>query len=264
MPAAPEASSVHGVSFDVAGEAYDRFMGRYSGPLAHRLADWLDVTPGQRAIDVGCGPGALTGELVDRLGADRVSAVDPSEPFVEACRERHPGVDVRQGVAESLPYEDHTFDVAASNLVVHFLQDAVAGMAEMARVTRPGCRIGATVWDLAGNRAPMAPVWAAIADLGLPDTGAGPLPGGAPGELDLILAAAGLTDVEGIELEVTLTHPTFEEWWMPFQRGVGPVGVAIAGLDPSVRARLEDALRDRLGPGPFDITATAFAVRGRV
>lgn len=91
-------------------------------------------------FDVGCGPGALTGVLVERLGADHVRAVDPSEPFVEACRERFPGVDVRQGAAESLPFEDASCDVAAACLVVHFMTDPVAGVAEMGRVTRTGGR----------------------------------------------------------------------------------------------------------------------------
>ena len=153
------------MTFEVAGEAYDRFMGRYSKVLAADFAQWLDLAPGQRAIDVGCGPGALTSVLVDRLGATHVSAVDPSLPFVESCRERLPGVDVRQGTADSLPYDDDTFDVAAACLVVHFMPDPVAGLAEMARVTRPGGWTSAAVWDLAGARAPMWPVWAAFDDV---------------------------------------------------------------------------------------------------
>src|SRR5688500_20273633 len=129
-------------------------MGRYSRPLAARFADWLEVSAGQRAIDVGCGPGALTGVLVDRLGADHVAAVDPSAPFVESCRQRHRGVDVRQGVAESLPHDDDTFDVAAACLVVHFMSDPVVGLAEMARVSTPGGPVGAIVWDIDYRRAP--------------------------------------------------------------------------------------------------------------
>ena len=113
------------MSFDVAGEAYDRFMGRYSRPLAARFADWLGVSPGQRVLDVGCGPGALTEHLVALVGAAQVAAIDPSEPFVEACRSRHPGVDVRLGAAESLPFDDDTFDVTAACLVVHFMTDPV-------------------------------------------------------------------------------------------------------------------------------------------
>jgi SAM-dependent methyltransferase len=251
------------VTFDVAGDAYDRFMGRYSRPLAARFADWLEVGPGQRAIDVGCGPGALTGVLVERLGADSVRAVDPSAPFVEACRERFPGVDVRQGAAESLPFEDATCDVAAACLVVHFMTDPVAGVGEMRRVTRPGGWVGATVWDLAGSRAPMWPLWDAVAELEPQHPGERALPGGSRTALVEILEAAGLRDVESVEVEVTVTHPSFEEWWQPYLHGVGPAGDAVAALGPDGRGRLEDVLRRRLGEGPFDLTAVSHAARGR-
>ena len=251
------------MSFDVAGEAYDRFMGRYSGPLAARLTDWLEVTAGQRALDVGCGPGALTEQLVARVGAAHVSAIDPSEPFVQACRSRHPGVDVRLGGAEALPYDDETFDVAAACLVVHFMQDPVAGLAEMARVTRPVGWVGATVWDLAGGRAPMWPVWEALAELQPDQPGEEELPGGSEGALVEILERAGLRDVEGVELSVTVTHPGFDEWWEPHLHGVGPIGAALAALGPEGRGRVSELCRQRLGEGPFDLTAVAFGARGR-
>jgi ubiquinone/menaquinone biosynthesis C-methylase UbiE len=124
------------MSFHVAADAYDRFMGRYSVPLAVRLADFTEVTAGQRVVDVGCGPGALTTELVRRVGAAAVSAVDPSEPFVDAARARHPGVDVRRAAAEQLPFDDATFDSTLAQLVVHFMTDPVIGLGEMRRVTR--------------------------------------------------------------------------------------------------------------------------------
>lgn len=251
------------MSFHVAGDAYDRFMGRYSSPLAAELADWLGVAPGSRALDVGCGPGALTAVLVSRLGAERVAAIDPSPPFVEACRARHPGVDVRRGVADALPFADDSFDVVAANLVVHFMPDPVAGLTEMARVARPGCWIGVTVWDLAGDRAPMAPVWRNLAKFAPGHPGEAHLPGGSPGQLDLFLESAGLAEVTVTELEVTVTHPSFDEWWTPYLAGVGPVGEAIAELDDDTRERLVVACRDELGDGPFDIVAVAFVGRGR-
>jgi ubiquinone/menaquinone biosynthesis C-methylase UbiE len=251
------------VTFEVDGAAYDRFMGRYSRPLAARFAEWLEVSPGQRAIDVGCGPGALTGVLVDRLGADHVAAVDPSVPFVESCRSRFPAVDVRLGTAESLPHGDDTFDLAAACLVVHFMSDPVAGLAEMARVTRLGGWVGATVWDLDGGRAPMAPVWRALAvvDPGRPDENAAA--GAHRGHTEELMQRAGLREVEGAELAVTVTHPSFEEWWEPYLHGVGPIGEAVAALDADRRTRLVDLLREDLGEGPFDLTAVAFAARGR-
>lgn len=251
------------MTFDVPGDAYDRFMGRYSRPLAARFADWLEVTAGDRATDVGCGPGALTEQLVTRLGADRVRAIDPSASFVEACRGRLPGVDVRQGAAEQLPYDDATCDVTAACLVVHFMADPVAGVGEMGRVTRPGGWVGATVWDLAGNRAPMWPLWDAVAELRPDHPGEREFPGGSREGLVAIMEDAGLRDVESVELGVTVTHPSFEEWWEPYLHGVGPAGDVVAALGGDGRARLEEVLRRRLGAGPFDVTAVAYAVRGR-
>ncbi len=238
-------------------------MGRYSRPLARQLADWLEVAEGQRAIDVGCGPGALTEVLVDRLGADHVRAVDPSAPFVAACRDRLPGVDVRQGAAEELPFGDGTCDVAAACLVVHFMSDPVAGVREMKRVTRPNGWVGATVWDLKGSRAPMAPLWQAMAEVAPEHDDESELQGGSRESLVGVLEAAGLHGVETTEMPVTVTHPTFEEWWQPYLHGVGPAGESIAALDPDTRSRLERALRHNLGDGPFDVTAVAYAARGR-
>lgn len=251
------------MTFEVAGEAYDRFMGRYSRPLAASFSDWLDVRSGERALDVGCGPGAWTELLVERLGAERVAAIDPSPPFVEACRARFPGVDVREGTAEALPYDDHTFDLVGACLVVHFMTDPVAGLAEMARVTRPGCWVGATVWDLAGSRAPMAPIWAAMAKVDPDHPDESSMQGGSPGELEDLMARAGLREVQATELAVTITHPTFEEWWEPHLRGVGPVGDAIVQMGPVRAEQLRATCREDLGDGPFDLTAVAFAVRGR-
>ena len=114
------------VSFTVDPGAYDRYMGRYSGLLAPQLADLAMVSAGQRVLDVGCGPGALTAELVKRLGAPAVSAVDPSEPFVAAVEERLPGVDVRRAAAEQLPFEDAEFDATLAQLVVLLMEEPTA------------------------------------------------------------------------------------------------------------------------------------------
>src|SRR3954465_7835337 len=136
-------------------------MGRYSEQLTAPLADLADVRAGQGALDVGCGPGALTRELVARLGAGSVSAVEPSPSFVAAARERHPDAPIEQASAEDLPFADAAFDAALAQLVVHFMRDPVAGLREMARVTRPGGAVAASVWDLAGGRAPISPFWRA-------------------------------------------------------------------------------------------------------
>src|SRR5580765_2048472 len=112
-------------------------MGRYSTLLAPQFADFAGVGSGQRVLDVGCGPGALTTELVVRVGASAVAAVDPSASFVAAARERHPGVEVVQASAEQLPFPDGAFDASLAQLVVHFMPDPIRGLSEMARVTRP-------------------------------------------------------------------------------------------------------------------------------
>ena len=137
--------------FEVAAEAYDRFMGRYSAQLAPPLADFGRVRAGQRVLDVGCGPGALTAELVARVGADAVAAVDPSESFVAAARARYPEVDVRHASAEHLPFDDAVFDAALAQLVVHFMSDPVGGLRELKRVTAPGGTVAACVWAFLGD-----------------------------------------------------------------------------------------------------------------
>src|ERR1700759_5130731 len=126
-------------------------MGRYTASLAPALADAAGVTAGMRVVDVGCGPGGLTSELAARLGAEQVAAIDPAAQYGAACRERNPGVDAREGVAEALPWPDGTFDAALSSLVIAFMADADQGVREMARVTRPGGTVAACMWDLAGD-----------------------------------------------------------------------------------------------------------------
>ena len=126
------------MGFDVTADAYASFMGRFSEPLAPQLVDLLEPAPGDRALDVGCGPGTLTAVLAGRLGADRLAAVDPSPSFVLAVRALLPEVDVRDGAAEELPFGDEVFDLATAQLVVPFMADPVRGLSEMRRVVRPG------------------------------------------------------------------------------------------------------------------------------
>lgn len=252
------------MSFNVAADAYDRFMGRYSRHLAPQMADLADVVAGQRALDVGCGPGALTSELVARLGPPFVAAVDPSPPFVEAARERHPGVDVRQASADDLPFDDDTFDAALAQLVVHFMPDPVAGLREMARVTRTGGVVAACVWDHAGGEGPLGAFWNAVRELDPSAHDESDLPGARQGHLRQLFEAAGLRGVEETSIESRVEHPTVEDWWEPFTGGVGPAGAYVARLDEPAR----DALRDRcaaiLGPPPFVIAARAWVARGTV
>jgi SAM-dependent methyltransferase len=250
------------VSFAVAPGAYDRFMGRYSVQLSSQLADLAGVAAGIRAVDVGCGPGALTGELVGRLGASSVAAVDPSESFVAAARDRHPGVDVRLAPAESLPFSDGSFDVALAQLVVHFMSDPVGGIREMARVVRPGGTVVACVWDHGGDRSPLTPFWHAAHELD-PDAGdESAMPGAREGHLIELFEEAGLGDVVGTVLVARVEHATFDAWWELFTLGVGPAGAYAAGLGEEARAELRGRCRESLGDGPFVIEGCAWAAKG--
>jgi SAM-dependent methyltransferase len=250
------------MSFDVAADSYDRFMGRYSALISPQLADLAGVRAGQRVLDVGCGPGALTAVLVTRLEPSAVAAVDPSEPFVEAARTRNPGVDVRQASAEHLPFADGAFDAAIAQLVVHFMADPIAGLAEMARVTRPGGVVAACVWDHAGGQGPLSVFWDTARGLDPDVHDESGLAGAREGHLASLLEAAGLHDIEQAIVSASLEHASFEDWWEPFTRGVGPAGSYIAGLDARRQAELREACRSVIPEAPFVVTARAWAARG--
>ena len=250
------------MTFAVAADSYDRFMGRYSVLLAPLLAELAGIAEGQRVIDVGCGPGALTTELVRLLGPEAVAAVDPSEPFVAAARERHPGVTVEQASAEALPFADDTFDAALAQLVVHFMADPVAGLAEMARVTHAGGVVAACVWDYGGGTSPLSPFWDAAHRLDPDVDDESGLPGARAGHLTELFTAAGLQEVEETALEMAIEHSSFEEWWEPFTLGVGPAGAFVARLGPEEQAELRELCRDGLPAAPFGLSARAWAARG--
>lgn len=252
------------MSFDVAAEAYDGFMGRYSRLLSAQLADLAGVHHGQQVLDVGCGPGALTAELVTRLGADAVAAVDPSESFVAATRARHPGVDVQRASAERLPFPDDAFDAALAQLVVHFMADPAAGLVEMARVTRPDGVVAACVWDHAGGQGPLGLFWQAARELDPEVEDESQRAGTRQGHLAELFKAAGLYDIRETALSVSLEHPNFAEWWEPFTRVVGPAGSFVASLDPERQAQLRARCRTLIPGEPFVVTARAWAARGLV
>lgn len=248
------------MSFAVPPEHYARFMGRYAEPLAAVFAGFVGVGADDKVLDVGCGPGALTAHLLS-VGA-KVAAIDPSPPFIDAIRARFPDVDVRRGTAEELPFDADVFDAALAQLVVHFMTDPVAGIRQMARVTRSGGVIGACVWD--GPTGALAPFWDAVHLIEPQAQDEALLSGAHRGHLSELFEAAGLSNVEEQSIAVDVVHPSFEEWWEPYTYGVGPAGDYVRRLDDDGRARLQSVAREQLGSGPFTVTATAWAARAVV
>ncbi|MGH8923662.1 MAG: class I SAM-dependent methyltransferase [Acidimicrobiia bacterium] len=252
------------MGFAVSAEAYDRFMGRYSVPLASRFADFAGIGGQKRVVDVGCGPGALTAELAKRLGTAAVSAVDPSEHFVTAAQARLPEVDFRKASAENLPFEDGAFDAALAQFVVHFMTDPVAGLGEMARVTGAAGVVAACVWDHAGEKGPLHVFWRAARQLDPDVADESELAGARQGHLGQLLREAGLSEIAEGALTVDVERPSFEEWWDPFTLGVGPAGAHVAGLSRDRQADLRELCRQVLGEAPITISATAWSARGVV
>lgn len=251
------------MSFAVGADAYAAFMGRYSEPLASLFADLAGVRAGHRALDVGCGPGALTAELAGRLGPGAVCAAEPSWSFAGAVSARLPDVPVSQAVAERLPFRAGVFDVAAAQLVVHFMTDPVTGLRELGRVTRPGGTVAACVWDHAGGRGPLSTFWQAALELDPTAEDESALAGAREGHLAALAAQAGLGPARSAVLTVTAGYPSFDAWWEPYTLGVGPAGAYLATLDDQRRAELRERCRRKLPDGPIDVVAAAWAIAAR-
>jgi ubiquinone/menaquinone biosynthesis C-methylase UbiE len=252
------------VTFAAPAETYDRYMGRYSRRLAPLIAEFGGVAPGMRVLDVGCGPGALTEHLAGRVGAEQVAAVDPSEPFAQACAERVPGADVRAAGGERLPWGDDEFDSVLSQLVVNFMDDPPQGVSEMRRVARPGGVVAACVWDHARMEM-LRNFWDSALALD-PDapTEAKRMRFGTPDELRELWTDGGFEEVITDSLEVEEEYESFDDYWEPFTAGVGPGGAYCVSLDDDARAALREECRRRLGDpsGAFSLPARAWAARG--
>jgi SAM-dependent methyltransferase len=265
----PEVDAERAVAFRVSATAYGRHVGRYGRELAERLCAVAAIGPGQAVLDVGCGPGPLTSVLAGLVGPNRVTAVDPSEPFVLACRDVVPGADVQVARAEELPFADGSFDAVLSQLVVNFMSDPELGVREMRRVARPGGTVASAVWDYAGEMTILRTFWdaAIAADPGRAtalDEGRG-MPYCREGELARLWETVGLGDVQAGAFSVAADYESFEDLWQPFAAGVGPSGVYFAALDPAGRERLLAEWERRLGSpaGAFRLTARAWYAVGR-
>ncbi len=250
-------------------DQYDRHVGRYNAELARALIAFAGVRPGQRALDVGCGPGALSRELVATLGAEHVTAVDPSPSFVAAAQARMPGVDVRVATAELLPFDNATFDHALAQLVVNFMTDARAGVTEMARVTRRGGRVSAATWDYGQDMTMLRAFWdAAIAvdPAGAAHDEAVTMRYCKPDELRDLFYEVGLVNASIDAAEPSARYESFDDLWQPLLAGIGPSGLYLRSLDESNQAAFKVAYRRILGvdDSPFTLTARAWLASGEV
>lgn len=250
--------------------AYERFMGRWSRRLAARLVDWLQVQPGRRWLEVGCGTGALTAAVLDRARPASLVAVDPAPCFVAHCASHlsAPGLSVREGSVDSLPVLPGGYDAVVSSLVLNFLPEPVQGLAAMRRACAPGGVVAAAVWDYAEGMELLRLFWDAAADA---DPRCRALDEGIrfplcrPAALRDAFHEAGLPAVEVEPLSVETVFAGFDDLWESLGRGVGPAPAYLASLGPMDRHAVADQLRARLrgrDGEPIPLRARAWAARG--
>jgi SAM-dependent methyltransferase len=250
------------------GDPYERYVGRWSRLVAPRFLAWLAVSPGRRWLDVGCGTGALCGTIADQCFPVSLSGVEPSEGFLATAQRRIEGkADLRRGSAAAIPFEAGSFDVVVSGLVLNFVPDPRAALAEMRRVTRDGGTIAAYVWDYAAGMQLMRAFWDAAVAL---DPQAAALDEGTRfpvcrrEALAELFADAGLRDVRAAAIEIPTVFESFDDYWQPFLGGQGPAPAYAVSLGEDARARLRERLRHDLpvrDDGSIALTARAWAVR---
>lgn len=254
------------------GQGYELLMGRWSLPLGHEFVRFAGVEGAGRVLDVGCGTGSLVAAVLSADPAAEVVGVDPSAELVEAARGlvRDPRSRFETGDAQRLSFPDGAFDRALSMLVLNFVPDPGAAAAEMRRVTRPGGRVAACVWDYGGEMVMLRWFWDAAVAL---DPSAAPrhearMPLCRRGELEALWRAAGLTEVREAGITIDLRFSSFADYWEPFLTGIGPSGGYAASLAPPARIALEARLRREIwNDRPAEervLPARAWAVVGTV
>jgi len=253
------------------GSPYEQYVGRWSRRVAPLFLSWLAIPAGHRWLDVGCGTGALCAAIVDRCSPSSVAGVEPSEGFLKAAKENLAGrAALHQGSATAIPLGDGAVDVVVSGLVLNFVPDQRAALAEMARVTGKGGTIAAYVWDYGGKMELMRFFWDAAVEL---NPGAANLDEGVrfplcrPDALEKLFADAGLEGVEVKPIDIPTPFANFDDYWQPFLGGQGPAPAYAMSLDETARARLRDRMRERVpteANGTISLTARAWATRARV
>ncbi len=251
------------------GDPYEQYVGRWSRQVAPRFLSWLAAPAARRWLDVGCGTGALCAAIVDQCAPVSLVGVEPSQGFLDAAGKRlGKRAELHQGSAQAIPLANASVDATVSGLVLNFVPDAPAGLAEMARVTRGGGVIGAYVWDYAGKMELMRYFWDAAAAL---DPQAAKLDEGPrfplckPDALTALFERAGMSEVRTTAIDVPTPFASFEDYWRPFLGGQGPAPSYAMSLDEPRRERLRERIRERLpqqGDGSISLIARAWAVRG--
>lgn len=251
------------------GDPYERYIGRWSSVVARDFLEWTDAADGLDWLDVGCGAGALTAAVAESRAPRRLAGVDPSPGFLDTARRRLAGVaaELQQADAQQLPFEDASFDRVVSGLVLNFVPDQPAAVAEMHRVVRPGGEVAGYVWDYAGRMELIGRFFEAAAALD-PDVHdeRTRFPSAAPEPLRDIFASAGLADIEVRGIEVPMVFADFDDYWTPFLGGVGPAPAYCMGLTEEARGALRERLRETLPTQPdgsIHLAARAWAVRGQ-
>ncbi|MGE5128629.1 MAG: class I SAM-dependent methyltransferase [Sphingomonadaceae bacterium] len=253
------------------GSPYEQYVGRWSRQVAPRFLSWLGVPPGRRWLDVGCGTGALCAAIVDHCAPSSVAGVEPSKGFLDTARQNlGRRVSFHAGSATAIPLGDASVDIVVSALVLNFVDDPRAALAEMARVTGAGGTIAAYVWDYAGRMELMRKFWDAAVEL---DPAAARLDEGPrfplcrPEALENLFSGAGLSEVEVTPIDIPTQFANFEDYWRPFLGGQGPAPAYAMSLDEAARTRLRDRIRARLPSEPdgsIALAARAWAVRAAV
>jgi SAM-dependent methyltransferase len=250
------------------GAGYERMMGKWSRLAGEVFLDWLKPASGLRWIDVGCGNGAFTELLAERCRPAEIQGIDPSEAQLAFARARHSAgiAHFRQGDAMALPFADNSFDAAVMALVIFFVPEPAAGVAEMARVVRPGGRISSYAWDIEGGGFPAEPVLAELRALGFPPIRPPSFAASRMENLRTLWTGAGLDRIETREITVQRTFADFDDFWGAVLLGAS-VKATVARMTPEQLEGLKKSVRTQLGADhgkPVTLSARANAIAGRV